>query len=112
NSKVRDSERIMRELRIGSITVVVEEGKLMGMITNGDMRFQKDLSVPIVQIMTCDKFVAAQDGITLDKAGCIEKQYKIEKLPVVSKKGKFIGLITYKDIQKKKNKPNACQDEF
>jgi IMP dehydrogenase len=112
NSKVRDAERIMREFRIGGIPVVDEEGKLIGIITNRDLRFQKDLSVPVEKIMTRDNLVTAQEGITLDKAESILKQYKIEKLPVVSKKGKLTGLITYKDIQKKKNKPNACQDEF
>jgi IMP dehydrogenase len=112
NSKVRDAERIMREFRIGGIPVVDEEGKLIGIITNRDLRFQKDLSVPVEKIMTRDNLVTAQEGITMDKAESILKQYKIEKLPVVSKKGKLTGLITYKDIQKKKNKPNACQDEF
>ncbi|HEY8512978.1 MAG TPA: IMP dehydrogenase [Cyclobacteriaceae bacterium] len=112
NSKVRDAERIMREFRIGGIPVVDEEGKLIGIITNRDLRFQKDLSVPVEKIMTRENLVTAQEGITLDKAESILKQYKIEKLPVVSKKGKLTGLITYKDIQKKKNKPNACQDEF
>ncbi|HLT82106.1 MAG TPA: IMP dehydrogenase [Cyclobacteriaceae bacterium] len=112
NSKVRDAERIMREFRIGGIPVVDEEGKLIGIITNRDLRFLKDLSVPVEKIMTRENLVTAQEGITLDKAESILKQYKIEKLPVVSKKGKLTGLITYKDIQKKRNKPNACQDEF
>ncbi|HEX7016828.1 MAG TPA: IMP dehydrogenase [Cyclobacteriaceae bacterium] len=111
-SKVRDAERIMREFRIGGIPVVDEDDKLIGIITNRDLRFQKDLSVPVEKIMTRENLITAQEGITLDKAESILKQYKIEKLPVVSKKGKLTGLITYKDIQKKKNKPNACQDEF
>lgn len=112
NSKVRDAERIMREFRIGGIPVVDEDSKLIGIITNRDLRFQKDLNVPVEKIMTRDNLVTAQEGITLDKAESILKRYKIEKLPVVSKKGKLTGLITYKDIQKKRNKPNACQDEF
>ena len=111
-SKVRDAEKIMREFKIGGIPVIDEEGKLIGIITNRDLRFQKDLSVPVAKIMTKENLITAQDGITLDKAESILKEYKIEKLPVVSKKGKLTGLITYKDIQKKKNKPNACQDEF
>lgn len=111
-SKVRDAEKIMREFKIGGIPVVDEDGKLIGIITNRDLRFQKDLGVPVEKIMTRENLVTAQEGITLDKAESILKEYKIEKLPVVSKKGKLTGLITYKDIQKKKNKPNACQDEF
>ena len=111
-SKVRDAEKIMREFKIGGIPVVDEDGKLIGIITNRDLRFQKDLGVPVEKIMTRENLITAQEGITLDKAESILKEYKIEKLPVVSKKGKLTGLITYKDIQKKKNKPNACQDEF
>lgn len=111
-SKVRDAEKIMREFKIGGIPVIDEEGKLIGIITNRDLRFQKDLNVPVEKIMTKENLITVQDGITLDKAESILKEFKIEKLPVVSKKGKLTGLITYKDIQKKKNKPNACQDEF
>lgn len=111
-SKVRDAEKIMREFKIGGIPVIDEDGKLIGIITNRDLRFQKDMNVPVEKIMTRENLITAQDGITLDKAESILKEYKIEKLPVVSKKGKLTGLITYKDIQKKKNKPNACQDEF
>lgn len=111
-SKVRDAEKIMREFKIGGIPVVDEEGKLIGIITNRDLRFQKDLSVPVEKIMTKENLITAQDGTTLDKAESILKEYKIEKLPVVNKKGKLTGLITYKDIQKKKNKPNACQDQY
>ena len=111
-SKLRDAEKIMREFKIGGIPVVDEEGKLIGIITNRDLRFQKDLGVPVEKIMTKENLITAQDGITMDKAESILKEYKIEKLPVVNKKGKLTGLITYKDIQKKKNKPNACQDQF
>lgn len=111
-SKVRDAERIMREFKIGGIPVVDEKSKLIGIITNRDLRFQKDLSLPVDKIMTKENLITAQDGITLDKAESILKKYKIEKLPVVDKSGKLTGLITFKDIQKKKNKPNACQDSF
>ena len=112
NSTVRDAEHIMREFKIGGIPVVDQNGKLIGIITNRDLRFQKDLSVPVEKIMTKENLVTAQEGITLDKAESILQKYKIEKLPIVDKKGKLTGLITFKDIQKKKNKPNACQDKY
>lgn len=112
NSLVGDAEKIMREFRIGGIPVVDESGKLIGIITNRDLRFQKDLSLPVEKIMTRENLVTAQEGITLDKAESILKKYKIEKLPIVDKKGKLTGLITFRDIQKKKNKPHACQDQF
>lgn len=111
-STVREAENIMREFRIGGIPIVDENGKLIGIITNRDLRFQKDLSVPVEKIMTKENLITAPDSITLDKAESILKQYKIEKLPIVNKKGMLTGLITFKDIQKKKNKPNACQDKF
>ncbi len=111
-STVQQAENIMREFRIGGIPVVDQEGKLVGIITNRDLRFQKDMNAPVERIMTKENVVTAQQGITLDKAEDILKKYKIEKLPIVDKKGKLTGLITFKDIQKKKNKPNACQDKF
>lgn len=112
NSTVRDAEKIMREFKIGGIPVVDGNGKLVGIITNRDLRFQKDMSVPVERIMTKENLITAPEGITLEKAEVILQNYKIEKLPVVNKKGKLTGLVTYKDILKKKNKPNACKDEF
>lgn len=112
NSTVRDAEKIMREYKIGGIPVIDGNGKLLGIITNRDLRFQKDMSIPVEQIMTKENLITAPEGITLEKAEVILQQYKIEKLPVVNKKGKLTGLVTYKDILKKKNKPNACKDQF
>jgi IMP dehydrogenase len=112
HSTVRDAEKIMREYRIGGIPVVDQNDKLVGIITNRDLRFQKDMDVPVEHIMTKDNLVTASAGITLDLAEETLKRYKIEKLPIVDKEGKLTGLITFKDIQKKKNKPNACQDKF
>ena len=112
NSTVRDAENIMREFRIGGIPIIDDSGKLIGIITNRDLRFQKDLNLSIDKILTKENLITAPEGITLDQAEKILKKYKIEKLPIVSKKGKLTGLITFRDIQKKKNKPNACQDEF
>ena len=112
NSTVQDAENIMREFKIGGIPVVDGNGKLLGIITNRDLRFQKDLSVAVETIMTKENLVTAPESITLDKAEIILQKYKIEKLPIVNKKGKLTGLITFRDIQKKKNKPNACNDTF
>lgn len=112
NSTVRDAERIMREFKIGGIPVVDDRSKLVGIITNRDLRFQKDMALPIEKIMTKENIITAPEGITLQKAEGILQRYKIEKLPIVNKKGKLTGLVTYKDILKKKNKPNACQDEY
>lgn len=86
--------------------------KLVGIITNRDLRFQKDMDMPIEQIMTKENLITAPEGITLAKAEVLLQKYKIEKLPIVNKKGKLTGLVTYKDILKKKNKPNACHDDF
>jgi IMP dehydrogenase len=112
NATVRDAEKIMREFKIGGIPVVDENGKLAGIITNRDLRFQKNLNTPIEQIMTKENLITAHEGITLEKAEVMLQKYKIEKLPIVNKKGKLVGLITYKDILKKKNKPHACKDKF
>lgn len=112
NSTVKDAEKIMREFKIGGIPVVDENGKLLGIITNRDLRFQKDMSMPVEHIMTKDNLITAPENITLEKAEVILQKYKIEKLPIVNKKGKLTGLVTYKDILKKKNKPNACHDEY
>lgn len=112
NSTVQDAENIMREFKIGGIPVVDGNGKLLGIITNRDLRFQKDLSVAVETIMTKENLVTAPESITLDKAETILQKYKIEKLPIINKKGKLTGLITFRDIQKKKNKPNACNDSF
>ena len=112
NSIVRDAEKIMREYKIGGIPVVNEDGKFAGIITNRDLRFHKDMNTPIRDIMTKDNLITAPEEITLLKAEGILQTHRIEKLPIVNKKGKLVGLITYKDILKKKNKPNACQDKY
>ncbi len=112
DATVQQAENIMRELKIGGIPILDHDGKLAGIITNRDLRFQKDMRVPVEKIMTRENLITAPEGITLDKAEVILEKYKIEKLPIINKKGKLVGLITFKDIQKKRNKPNACQDTF
>jgi IMP dehydrogenase len=111
-STVGDANKIMKEYRIGGIPVIDSEDRLIGIITNRDLRFQKDMSKPIKTIMTRENLVTAPREITLEEAENILQEHKIEKLPIIDKKGKLIGLITYKDILKKKDKPNACKDGF
>lgn len=111
-ARVLEAETIMREHKIGGIPVVDEGNKLIGIITNRDLRFHKDQTIPVKDIMTKDNLITAGEGITLEEAEDILQEYKIEKLPIVNKSGVLTGLITYKDILKKRNKPNACKDEF
>jgi IMP dehydrogenase len=107
-----DALNIMAENKIGGIPVVNQEGKLIGIITNRDLRFQKDRSKLVTEIMTKENLITANESIDLAKAEDILQEYKIEKLPVVDKSGKLKGLITYKDILKKKDRPMACKDQF
>jgi IMP dehydrogenase len=107
-----DALRIMSEFKIGGIPVVDEAMKLKGIITNRDLRFQKDLSKSVLEIMTKENLITAQEGITLDQAEEVLQEYKIEKLPIINKEGKLVGLITYKDIIRRKDFPYACKDEL
>ncbi|MDN3689635.1 IMP dehydrogenase [Cyclobacterium jeungdonense] len=109
---VRDAEAIMREYNIGGIPVVDKDRYLKGIITNRDLRFIKDMNRPVREIMTKGNLFTAKAGITLEQAEEILQEYKIEKLPIVDEDYKLTGLITYKDILKRKDKPNACKDEF
>ena len=112
DSNVQDAENIMREHKIGGIPVVNESNKLIGIITNRDLRFQKNMSTPIKEVMTTENLVTAQEDVDLEKAEDILQEFKIEKLPIVNNDGTLLGLITYKDILKKRNKPNACKDDY
>ncbi len=109
---VGDALKIMREYKIGGIPVVTKENILVGICTNRDLRFEKNPKRPVSEIMTTKNLITATGIINLEKAEDILQEYKIEKLPVVDKKGKLIGLITYKDILKIKSKPFACKDEY
>ena len=112
NSTVGDAVKIMKDFKIGGIPIVENDGKLIGIITNRDLRFHKTMSTPVGEIMSKDTLVTAQPGIGLTEAESILQEYKIEKLPIIDANGKLSGLITYKDILKKKDKPNACKDDF
>ena len=112
DSTVADAVRIMREYKIGGIPVVDANRKLLGIITNRDLRFQKNMNVAISDIMTKDNLITADTSIDLHKAEDILQEFKIEKLPIIDKEGRLSGLITYKDILKNRDRPNACKDEF
>lgn len=111
NALVGDAFKIMREYQIGGIPIVSENNTLVGIITNRDLRFQKDMAKKINEVMTKDNLITAPEGTNLSQAEAILQDHKIEKLPVVSTNGKLSGLITFKDIQKFKNFPNACKDQ-
>ena len=106
-----DAFKIMKEYRIGGIPVIDGNGRLKGILTNRDLRFEKDATRPVREVMTKDSLITAPKGTNLVQAEAILQNHKIEKLPVVDKNGVLIGLITFKDIQKFKNFPNACKDE-
>ena len=107
---VGDALRLMKENHIGGIPVVDEEGKLLGIVTNRDLRFQTDMNLKIEKVMTCENLVTTTNP-DLAEASKILLQHKIEKLPVVDKDNKLVGLITYRDITKIQDYPNACKDE-
>ncbi|MBP3775024.1 MAG: IMP dehydrogenase [Bacteroidaceae bacterium] len=109
-SKVRDALALMNEYHIGGIPVVDEENHLVGIVTNRDLRFERSLDKLIDDVMTSENLVTTNQQTDLNSAALILQENKIEKLPVVDKDGKLIGLITYKDITKAKDKPIACKD--
>lgn len=112
NALVADAFAIMREHKIGGIPIVNSEGRLVGIITNRDLRFERNAQRPVAEIMTRENLVTTTIVTDLEKASDILQEYKIEKLPVVDADYKLVGLFTYKDIIKIKARPNACKDEF
>lgn len=108
---VGDALNLMKEYRIGGIPVVDEENVLIGIVTNRDLRFQQDMERAIEEVMTVENIITTGHNTGLAEAGMILQAHKIEKLPVVDSNHKLIGLITYKDITKSKDRPNACKDE-
>jgi IMP dehydrogenase len=110
DKSIGEAQKIMRESRIGGIPIINNEGKLVGILTNRDLRFQRNMSRSVTEVMTTEKMITAKKGTSLDDAEVILQEYKIEKLPIVDEEYKLIGLVTYKDIIKRKSHPNACKD--
>lgn len=109
-STVQDALNMMHEYKIGGIPVVDDERNLVGIVTNRDLRFERDLTKVIDDVMTKDNLVVTSQSTNLEEAADILQNHKIEKLPVVDRNGKLVGLVTYKDITKAKDKPNAAKD--
>ena len=109
-ASVVDALSLMAEYKIGGIPVVDDAGYLVGIVTNRDLRFQRDMNKLIDEVMTKENLVTTSRTTNLEEAAEILQQYKIEKLPVVDENNKLIGLLTYKDITKAKDKPMACKD--
>lgn len=112
DAKVGDALQLMTENKIGGIPVIDNKGLLVGIVTNRDLRFIKEVNLPVIDVMTSENLRTGEKGITLKGAEQILQKYKIEKLPVIDKNNKLIGLITYRDIIKLKEHPNSCKDKF
>ena len=112
SSTVKDAKDQMKEHSIGGIPIVDREGKLIGIVTNRDLRFEKNNERPISEVMTSENLVTVAEGTSLEQAEDILQENKIEKLPVVNKDDKLVGLITFRDITKLTQKPNANKDSY
>src|SRR5687768_9553207 len=112
NATIGDALKLMRENKIGGIPIIDKTRKLVGILTNRDLRFEDDPKRKVSEVMTKENLVTAPEGTDLKKAEKILQKYKIEKLPVVNKSGKLIGLITYRDILQLYSFPNAMKDSF
>ncbi len=109
---VQDARDLMARHRIGGIPIVDEHGTLKGIVTNRDLRFESNMSKKLGDIMTKNPLITATEGTNLVQAEEILQTHKVEKLPIVDEHQKLVGLITFKDIEKKMNFPNACKDEL
>lgn len=108
---VRDALSLMKEYKIGGIPVVNDNFVLIGIVTNRDLRFQLDMDLAIAEVMTGENLITTTKQTGLAEAAKILQMHKIEKLPVVDASNKLIGLVTYKDITKSKDRPNSCKDD-
>jgi IMP dehydrogenase len=112
DATIGDALRLMKENKIGGIPIVDAKNKLVGILTNRDLRFERSPSKKVREVMTSENLITAPEGTDFKKAEKILQKYKIEKLPVVNKSGKLIGLITYRDILQLHSYPNAVKDGF
>lgn len=112
NAKIGDALKLMKENKIGGIPVIDENKILKGIITNRDLRFEKNLNRDVAEVMTSSQIITTIEGTSLEQAEEILQQHKIEKLPVVNESNKLLGLITYRDIIKVKEHPNSCKDKY
>jgi len=112
DATVQDARGLMRKHKIGGIPIVDKKGLLIGIVTNRDLRFESEMSRKLGDIMTSENLVTGKEGTNLKQAEEILQTYKVEKLPIVDGKNKLVGLITFKDIEKKMNFPNACKDDL
>ncbi len=109
---VGDAQNTMREYKIGGIPITDSKGKLIGIVTNRDLRFEKNYTRKLSEVMTSENLVTVAEGTSLKEAEIILQKNKIEKLPVVNDDGKLLGLITFRDITKLTQKPTANKDTF
>ena len=112
SAKVIDAQNKMREYSIGGIPIVDDRGKLLGIVTNRDLRFEKNFDRSIEEVMTKENLVTVKEGTSLQEAEVILQDHKIEKLPVVDTSNKLVGLITFRDIAKLSQKPTANKDQY
>lgn len=112
NAVVSDALQLMKENKIGGIPVVDDNSVLKGIVTNRDLRFEKNKSRPINEVMTADRIITTSENTSLSVAEDILQENKIEKLPVIDSENKLIGLITFRDIIKVKEHPNSCKDKY
>ena len=111
DANVGDAFKLMKENKIGGIPIVSDDNVLLGIVTNRDLRFEKDFSLSITKVMTSENLITTLIN-DLQKAEEILKSHKIEKLPIIDNKGHLVGLITFKDIVKNRMRPNACKDKY
>ncbi|NBB76720.1 MAG: CBS domain-containing protein, partial [Bacteroidetes bacterium] len=112
DATVKDARALMRKHKIGGIPIVESGNKLIGIVTNRDLRFEHYVDKKLGTIMTQENLITAEENTSLEQAEEILQEYKVEKLPIVNKNNILVGLITFKDIEKKMNFPNACKDEM